>query len=155
MVATMSKLHHVSRIILQKYTKFRVPIDENNEATYWTLICRQPYQDMLLTCITEKAVELWDNHSCVIPYWKHVSWQRLSKGVYVEHSKHAMEMICVALFEEFQETNLDVEITINMSDKLKPWYIRPNTTHDIFCCWYHVEFQLYYDTFIEFCRRDW
>ena len=42
-VATMSKLLHISRITLHKYTKFRVKIDENDEAACWALICREAY----------------------------------------------------------------------------------------------------------------
>ena len=41
MVVTMSKLLHVSRKILHKYTKFRVNIDENDEVACWDLICRE------------------------------------------------------------------------------------------------------------------
>ena len=40
MVATMSKLLHVSRRTLHKYTKFRVKIDENDEVACWALVCR-------------------------------------------------------------------------------------------------------------------
>jgi len=66
-VATMSKILHASRT-LQKYTKFRVQIEENDESSYWALICGQPYRDGLLTSIREKVVEFWDNHSRVMPY---------------------------------------------------------------------------------------
>ena len=41
MVVTMSKLLHVSRKMLHKYTKFRVNIDENDEVACWDLICRE------------------------------------------------------------------------------------------------------------------
>ena len=44
MVATMS---NVSRRTLHKYTKFRVKIDENDEASCWDLICREPYKDRM------------------------------------------------------------------------------------------------------------
>ena len=47
MVTTMSKLLHVSRKKLHKYTKFRVKIDENDEVAYWALICREAYQDRM------------------------------------------------------------------------------------------------------------
>ena len=47
MVATMSKLLHVSRRTLHKYTKFRVKIDENDEVACWALICREAYQDRM------------------------------------------------------------------------------------------------------------
>ena len=45
MVATMLKLLHVSRKTIRKYTKFRVKIDENDEATCWDLICRERYKE--------------------------------------------------------------------------------------------------------------
>ena len=38
MVTTMSKLLHVSKKTLHKYTKFRVKIDENDEVACWALI---------------------------------------------------------------------------------------------------------------------
>jgi len=40
-----------------------------------------------------------------------------------------------------------------MFNKLKLWYIRPNTIRDTCCIRYHVEFELYYDTFLDFCKR--
>lgn len=96
---------HASSRTLHKYTEFIVQIYENDEATYWDLICRQPYQDKLPIGIRKKVVEFWETHSHVIPDRKHVLWKRLSRGVYVEHCKHVMEMTRVALFEEFEETN--------------------------------------------------
>ena len=66
MVATMSKMLHVSRKTLHKYTKFRVKIDENNEVSCWALICREAYQDRMEEGIREKVIEYWDNHSLTI-----------------------------------------------------------------------------------------
>ena len=66
-----------------------------------------------------------------------------------------MEMIGVALFEEFKESNPGVLISFTMFSKLKPWYIRLNTIQATCCCRYHVEFQLYYDTFVDFCKKHW
>ena len=43
-------------------------------------------------------------------------------------------MTGVALFEEFEEANPSVDISINMFDKLKPWYIRPNIILGMFSC---------------------
>ena len=63
-------------------------------------------------------------------------------------------MTRVALFEEFEETNLGVEISTSMFDKLKPWYIKMNKIHDCYTFRYHFEFQLYYDTFVYFCKRN-
>ena len=37
----------------------------------------------------------------------------------------------------------------------KPWYVRPITIRDTCCCRYHVQFQLYYDTFLEFGKMFW
>ena len=67
MVTTMSKLLHVSRKTLHKHTKFKVQGDENDEAPYWALICKQPHQDRILARIKEKVVYFWDTHSCAIP----------------------------------------------------------------------------------------
>ena len=41
-----------------------------------------------------------------------------------------------------------------MFDKLKPWYIRMNKIHDCYTFRYHFEFQLYYDTFVYFSKRN-
>ena len=46
-VATMSKMLHVSRKKLHKYTKFKVKIDENDEAACLPLICKESYQDRM------------------------------------------------------------------------------------------------------------
>ena len=67
MVTTMSNMLHVSRKTLHKYTKFRVKIDENNEASCWALICREAYKDRMEEGIREKMIEYWDNHSHAIP----------------------------------------------------------------------------------------
>jgi len=52
------------------HIKFRVHVDENNEATCWDLICRHSYQDRLPKGSREKVVELWETNSHVIPYQK-------------------------------------------------------------------------------------
>ena len=67
MAATMSKLLHVSRKTLHKYTKFKVNIDENDEAACWALICREAYKDKMEKGIREKVIDYWDNHSRAIP----------------------------------------------------------------------------------------
>ena len=66
-----------------------------------------------------------------------------------------MEMAEVALFMEFKESNPSVQISFTMFSKLKPWYIRMNTIQYTCCFRYHVEFQLYYDTFVDFCKKHW
>ena len=105
MVATMSKLLHVSRISLHKYTKFRVNIDENDEAASWDLIYRESYKDRMEEGIKEKVIEYWDSHSHAILGRKHVLRQCFGRGIYKEHCKHVMEMTGVALFEEFKESD--------------------------------------------------
>ena len=72
MVTTMSKMLHVSRRTLHKYTKFRVKIDEKDEVACWPLICREAYQDKMEEGIREKVIEYWGNHSRAIPDRKHV-----------------------------------------------------------------------------------
>ena len=134
MVATMSKLLHVSRKKLHKYIKFRVKIDENVEAACWALICREAYKDWMEEGIREKVIEYWDNHSCAIPNQKHVLRQCSGREIYKEHYKHVIEMTGVSLFEEFKESNLGVQISFTMFSKLKPWYIRRNAIHDTCCC---------------------
>ena len=52
----MSKLLHISRKTLQKYTKFKVKIDENDEASCWALICREAYKDRMEEDIREKMI---------------------------------------------------------------------------------------------------
>ena len=37
----------------------------------------------------------------------------------------------------------------------KPWYVNHITVRDTCCCHDHVEFQLYYDTFLNFGRKFW
>ena len=72
MVTTLSRMLHVSRKTLHKYTKFKVKIDENDEAACWALICREAYKDMMEESIRDKVIEYWDNHSCAILDRKHV-----------------------------------------------------------------------------------
>ena len=88
MVARMSKLLHVSRKTLHKYTKFRVKIDENDEASCWDLICREANQERMEEGIREKVIEYWENHSYDIPDRKHVLRQRSGRDIYKDHCKH-------------------------------------------------------------------
>ena len=83
---------------MHKYTKFRVKINENDEAACWALICREAYQDRMEERTREKLIEFWDNHSRAIPDRKHVLRQRSGISIYKEHCKHVMEMTGVALF---------------------------------------------------------
>ena len=72
-------------------------------------------------------MEFWEKHSHVLLDHNHVLQQCSSIGVYVKNSKHALEMIEVALFEEFQETNPSVDVIINMFDRFKKWHVSTNT----------------------------
>ena len=101
------------------------------------------------------VVEFWEIHSHAIWYKKHVLWQHLSRGVYVDHAKHTLEMKKDALFKEFLESSPLAKITISTFQKLKPSFIRHNTIYDTCCCQYHIEFQLHYDTFLEFYNKHW
>ena len=98
---------------LHKHNKFRVQVDENDEAGCWDLITRQPYQDKLLAMIRRIVVEFWESHSHAIPDQKYVLWECLSRGEYVEHDKHVLEMTKVVLFKEFHEGNPHVKIAIS------------------------------------------
>ena len=66
------------------------------------------------------------------------------------HVKHLLEITQVELGNKFKESLHDIGIPINTFVKLKPWYVRPITICDMYCHHYHVEFELYYDTFIDF-----
>ena len=37
----------------------------------------------------------------------------------------------------------------------KPWFVRPIIVQNTFCCHYHVEFELYYNTFLDFGKTLW
>ena len=155
MLETMSKSLHVSRKALHKHNKFKVQVDENDEVSCWDIITKNPYQEKLPIGIKLTVVDFLDNHSHTIPNRKHVLQQCLFRGVYVEHTKYVLEMIEVVFFKEFQEINSHVKIAISMFHKLIPWFIIPNTICDTFCCQYHIEFQVHYDMFLEFCKNNW
>ena len=61
----------------------------------------------------------------------------------------------IDLFNKFIEDNRGINVSINTFGQKKPWYVKPITVHDTCCCRYHVEFQLYYDTFINFGKTFW
>ena len=105
--------------------------------------------------IRENVIKYWDNHSRAIPDRKHVLRKHSGRGIYKEHCKHVMEMTGVAFFEEFKESNPDVQISFSMFVKLKLWYIRPNMIRNTCCCRYHVEFKFHYNTFVDFCKKHW
>jgi len=37
----------------------------------------------------------------------------------------------------------------------KQWFVRPISVRDTCCCCYHVEFELYYTTFLDFGKKLW
>lgn len=80
---------------------FRVSVNENYEATCWPFITTKPYRDRFIVGIRPLVVDFWESHSRVIPDRNYVVWHRLSKGEYVNHVKHIVEMTEVALFKEF------------------------------------------------------
>ena len=59
-------------------------------------------------------------------------------------------MTQVQLFNKFKEDHRGINMSITTFMQQKPWYARPITISDTCCCRYHVQFQLYYNTFLEF-----
>ena len=80
---------------------------------------------------------------------------RISKGNYETHAKHITEITQVEMFKRFMEMNVDAKISLSTFVKLKPWYVRPIVVRDTCCCRYHVEFELYYETFLDFGMQCW
>ena len=60
-----------------------------------------------------------------------------------------MEMTQVQFFNKFKEDHHGINMSITTFVQQKPWYVRHFTIRDT-CCRYHVQFQLYYDMFLEF-----
>jgi hypothetical protein len=60
-------------------------------------------------------------------------------------------MTQIDLFNNFKEA----KISINTFVQQKPWFVRPIIVRDTCCCHYHVEFELYYDTFLDFGKTLW
>ena len=46
-------------------------------------------------------------------------------------------------------------MSINTFVQQKPWFDKPITIRDTCCCHYHVEFELYYNTFLDFGKTLW
>ena len=61
----------------------------------------------------------------------------------------------IQLFNKFKDEHIEVNLSINTFVQHKPWYVRPITIRDTCCCCYHVEFELYYDTFLHFGKTFW
>ena len=64
-------------------------------------------------------------------------------------------MTQVQLFNIFNEDHRGINMSITTFVQQKPWYVRPITIHDTCFFRYHVQFQLYYETFLEFGKIFW
>ena len=58
-------------------------------------------------------------------------------------------MTQIELFNKFKEEHNGVNMSTSTFVQPKPWYVKPTIVCET-CCHYHVDFELYYDTFIEF-----
>jgi hypothetical protein len=139
-----------SRKKLHKHRKFCFQIDVNDELACWIVISRQPYKDRLAENVKELARNCWLKEYCVSPHTRDLLCQRIERNQYEEHPKHIFPMTQIELFNKFKEEHKEVKIFINTFVQQKPWFVRPITAHDKCCCHYHVEFELYYDTFLDF-----
>ena len=66
-----------------------------------------------------------------------------------------METTQIELFNKFKEENRQIHVSLSAFVQQKPWYVKPITVRDTCCCRYHVEFELHYDTFLDFGRKLW
>jgi hypothetical protein len=64
-------------------------------------------------------------------------------------------MTQIEFFNKFKEKYIQVKMSINTCVQQKPWYVKPITVHDTCCSRYHVGFELYYDTFLDFGKTFW
>ena len=64
-------------------------------------------------------------------------------------------MTQIQFFNKFKDEHKELNLSINTFVQQKPWYVRPITIRDTCCCRYHVEFELYYDTFLQFGKTFW
>ena len=99
--------------------------------------------------------EFWCLNSRVSPNESDVVWHRISKGNYETHAKHITEVTQVEMFKTFMESNVDVKISLSTFVKLRPWYVRAIVVRNTCCCRYHVEFELYYEIFLNFGMQCW
>jgi hypothetical protein len=130
-------------------------IDTNDELACCRVISRQPYKDRLAKNVKELACNCWLTKSCVSPHTRDVLQQIIAQKQYEEHPKHILPMTQIELFNKFKEEHKEVKISINTFVQQKPWFVRPIIVHDTCCCHYHVEFELYYDTFLDFGKTLW
>ena len=157
-MSATSKLFKTSRKSLWRHKKFRIQLDENDELVCWANICRRRYRDRIPDSVRDRVKEFWDLNSRMSPNEKDNVQHRISKGVYESHAKHITQVGKVELFQNFMDINADVKVSLSTFVKIKPWYVRPITIRDTCCCRYHVEFQLFYDKFVNFsikyCSND-
>ena len=81
--------------------------------------------------------------------------QRISGNQYEIHPKHILEMNQIQLFNKFKDEHREVNLSINTFVQQNPWYVIPITIRDTCCFHYHVQFELYYDTFLRFGQIFW
>ena len=89
-------------------------------------------------------------NSCVFPNESDVVRTRIARNQYEVHPKHFLETTQIELFNKLKEDNHEMDVSINALLQQKPWYVKPITVRDTCCCRCPVEFQLYYDTFLNF-----
>ena len=78
--------------------------------------------------------------------------RRITRNQYEEHEKYLLKTTQIELFNKFKEENRQIHVSLSAFVQQKPWYVKPITVRDTCCCCYHVEFELYYDTFLDFGR---
>ena len=64
-------------------------------------------------------------------------------------------MTQIEIFNKFKHKYSQFKMSINTFVQLKHLYVKPIIIHDTCCCHYHVEFELYYDTFLDFSKTLW
>ena len=137
---------------LHKHRKFWLQIDVNDELACWRAICRQPYKDILGENVKKTIYKYWKKNSRVFPNARDVMQRRITRNQYEEDAKHLLDTTQIKLFNKFKEENREIHDSVSDFVQQKPWYVKPITVRDTCCCHYHVEFQLYYDTFLNFGR---
>ena len=66
-----------------------------------------------------------------------------------------MDTIQIEFLKKFKEENHGSNVSINTFVQQKTWYVKALNVRDTCCCHYHVEFELYYNTFLNFGRKFW
>jgi hypothetical protein len=101
------------------------------------------------------ARNCWLEEYRISPHTRDVLQRRIVQKQYEEHPKHILPMTQIELFNKFKEEKKEDKISINTFVQQKPWFVRPIIVHDTCFRRYHVEFELYYDTFLDFCKTLW